>query len=288
MRLGAAIDLYLETCALDRGLVPLTLERYRRDLDRFRHAMPAQHLQQLVPADLHAFAALLGRTLAIRSHVRVAVVVKGFLRWAGRPDLAEHLVLPDRPRPLPQFLSLAHVLALLAAPDPATPRGCRDLAMIELLYAAGLRVSELVKLRATDLQRTYLRTVGKGGRERLVPVGKPARKAIDRYLRESRPHLARGHAPTAALFLTVRGCPMSPRWFEVLIKRYARAAGIPDRVYPHLVRHTFATHLLWRGAELRAIQAMLGHASINSTEVYTHLARPHLRRFYRRHHPRAR
>jgi len=192
---------------------------------------------------------------------------------------------------LPKYLSLQEVDALIAQPDVSTPRGLRDRAMIELLYATGLRVSELVNVRAADLhvREQYLTAVGKGSKERIVPMGEQATAWIARYVRDARQRLTgpRPAARDAVLFLNGRGGRLSRVGFWKILKRYGKAAGLPRTMSPHVLRHSFATHLLERGADLRAIQLMLGHADLSTTQIYTHVLEARLRAVYDRFHPRA-
>ncbi|MCM2269476.1 MAG: tyrosine recombinase, partial [Thermoanaerobaculia bacterium] len=217
---------------------------------------------------------------------------RGFYGWRVEEGLrgddpTATLVTPRRVRRLPAVLGERDVASLLAAPDVATPRGLRDRAMLELLYASGLRVSELVGLRLPQLrlEAGFLIAFGKGSKERVVPVGESAEAWLRRYLAEVRPRWARGRHD--AVFVTARGGAMTRQTFWGLIKRHGRAAGIEQPLSPHVLRHSFATHLLEHGADLRAVQAMLGHADISTTEIYTHVHRERLRRVYDEHHPRA-
>jgi integrase/recombinase XerD len=190
-------------------------------------------------------------------------------------------------RKLPEVLTLDEVERFLSMPDPRKTLGLRDLAMLELLYATGLRVSELCHLRSDDLNSDhgYISTMGKGRKQRLVPVGETALERLARYLTEARPKLDRKRS--VYLFLTNRGGPMSRQGFWMMVGKYARMACIDKSIYPHMLRHSFATHLLERGADLRAVQAMLGHADISTTQIYTHVSRAHVVEMYRQHHPRA-
>jgi integrase/recombinase XerD len=197
----------------------------------------------------------------------------------------------DGPRPshkLPQLLSHDEVERLLAAPSPRTAAGARDKAMLELLYATGLRVSELVGLSVNDvhLETRMLLARGKGSKERIVPMGAPAAAALQGYLSSARPKLLRGR-PSKDLFVTPRGTRMTRQGFWKLLNRHARVAGIARRISPHKLRHSFATHLLAGGADLRAVQAMLGHADVATTQIYTHVERSQVRKVYEKHHPRA-
>jgi integrase/recombinase XerD len=296
--LHAAIDQYLDVLRVERGLAGNTIQSYSRDLGAFLafceryDAEACADVGRLEPRHCLAFAVSLGqRRLAVRSQARTLVALRGLGKHLRAErlcalDPAAEVELPRAGRPLPRVLGPAEVEALLAAPDPKTPRGSRDAAMLEVLYASGLRVSELIGLRLADVHADHLRTVGKGSKTRVVPLGQAARAAIDRYLAEGRPQLLHGRE-SPALFVTNRGGPMTRQMFFLLIGGYARAAGIAADIHPHLLRHSFATHLLSRGAELRAVQAMLGHADVSSTQIYTHVATPALRRLYKKHHPRA-
>jgi integrase/recombinase XerD len=298
LSLGAARDVYLESLKVERGLAKNSLAAYASDLLRFQrfveHTDPSAALaiEQLDSRHALGFAISLGsEKLAVRSQARMLVAVRGLSRYLRREnlierDFADEVTLPKAGRPLPQALSASDIDALLAAPDPQTPRGCRDAAMLEVLYSTGLRVSELLNLKAAEVHPEHLSTIGKGNKSRVVPLGQPARQAVDRYLRESRPLFARGRVHPA-LFLTHLGRPMSRQGFWLLITSYARVAGIAAAAHPHVLRHSFATHLVNRGADLRAVQAMLGHADISSTQIYTHMDAPGLRRLYKKHHPRA-
>ena len=204
-----------------------------------------------------------------------------------RPHTAR-LASPRQSRPLPKHLEAAQIDALLAAPDAATPLGLRDRAMLELMYASGLRVSELVSLERSSLslEQGLVQVRGKGGKERLVPIGELARDAIEAYLREARPALTRGRE-CDALFVTQRGGAMTRHNFWQLIQRYALQAGIRTHLSPHMLRHAFATHLLEGGADLRMVQTLLGHSDLSTTQIYTHVSRRRLRELHERHHPRA-
>jgi integrase/recombinase XerD len=295
--LDRAIDLFLDHVKIEKGLTPNTVEAYARDLARFRDFCAKKRVddatavtEQLV---VDFLLDLSRHELAIRSQARNLVSVRGLFKLLRAErhverDVTQQIELPRLPRRLPEVLTLDEVERLLAAPDLTTPRGLRDGAMIEVLYATGLRVSELVAVGLADvnLAAGYLSTMGKGRKQRLVPFGEKARDRVQRYLAEGRPRLARERV-RAALFLTGRGEAMTRQGFWKLLKRYALAADIRKPISPHKLRHSFATHLLERGADLRAVQAMLGHADISTTQIYTHLSRIHLREIYDKHHPRA-
>ncbi len=205
-----------------------------------------------------------------------------------RPDPAREVEAPHLSHSLPKYLNVQEVEALLAQPDPATPVGLRDRAMLELLYATGMRVSELLSVRWEDFEPNLgiVRCVGKGNKERLIPVGKSALRAVDVYIRQARSLLAKRRG-VPFLFLNQRGGPLSRVGFWKILAAYGRRAGIRVSLTPHMLRHSFATHLLERGADLRSIQTMLGHSDISTTQIYTHVLKERLRQVYQTHHPRA-
>ncbi|MGD0783787.1 MAG: site-specific tyrosine recombinase, partial [Candidatus Aminicenantales bacterium] len=230
--------------------------------------------------------------LSPRSLARLISTLKAFYRWAVLERRVERspatqLTSPKSWQNLPQFLTLKEVQALLALPDLSDAFGLRDKAMLEVMYASGLRVSELVGLRINDvrLRDGFLLCRGKGGKERLVPLGKSAVEAVRRYLDEARPSLFK--KPTEDLFLSRLGTKFTRQGYWKTLKGYARRAGLEAKIHPHVLRHTFATHLLERGADLRSVQLMLGHSQITTTQIYTHVSRDRLRKVYDRYHPRA-
>ena len=293
---AAAIESFLDALWAEAGVAQATLASYRRDLQGFARWRNGRG-GGLAGADRAAlfdyFALRTREGYSPRSNARLLSALRAFfahrLRRGDRKDDPTALLEPPKlPRSLPKALAESEIDALLAAPDIATPLGLRDRAMFELMYAAGLRVSELVTLPATalNLRQGVLRVVGKGGKERLVPLGEEAQHWLERYLAEARPHLA-GKRPPAQLFLGSGGAPPSRQQFWQLVKRYAGAAGIdPKRISPHGLRHSFATHLLNRGADLRALQLLLGHSSLSTTQIYTLVAREHLQQLHAKHHPR--
>jgi integrase/recombinase XerD len=290
------IDAYLDHLRVERRLADHTLESYARDLGALARfaAGAGRSVDALDRAALEAFVReQRARGLAPRSVARLVAAVRGFYRFLAL-DRRLHSNPADDLRPprawpaLPKFLSLEEVDTLIAQPDVATPLGVRDRAMIELLYATGLRVSELVRVRIADLHldEHYLTCIGKGNKERLVPIGAQASDWIQTYRTTARKALIRGRA-SPRLFLNARGGSLSRVGFWKILKQHARKAGLPRTVSPHVLRHSFATHLLERGADLRAIQLMLGHADLSTTQIYTHVLEARLRAVYDRFHPRA-
>ena len=291
------LDRFSDGLWLEDGLARNTLESYRRDVSQFAQWLEQAHgktLMEAASADLQRHLAwqIEARHAKPRTTSRLVSSLKRFFRFAVREGLrgddpASSLDSPKLPRSLPQSLSEAEVEALLAAPDVATALGLRDRAMLETLYASGLRVSELVGVKTVQvsLDMGVVRILGKGAKERLTPLGEEAVSWIDRYQRESRPDLLNARK-SDALFVTARGAAMTRQAFWGLVKRYALVAGIARAVSPHTLRHAFATHLINHGADLRVVQLLLGHADISTTQIYTHVARERLKSLHRKHHPR--
>jgi integrase/recombinase XerD len=292
----AEIDAFLRHLEAERRLSPHTLEAYARDLQMLAGFTAANGTtpEQLDRHGVEAFVRqLMAEGRAPRSVARAVATVRTFFRYLvvhGTIDAspADAVHGPRAARALPRFLSSDEVEALLGAPDLQTPRGIRDRAMIELLYATGLRVSELVALRSADvnLEEGLLKTMGKGRKQRLVPIGDEAAGWVARYLRESRSALL-GARRSPHLFVNARGgTGLSRVGFWKLLRGYAIPLGLARRLSPHVLRHSFATHLLEHGADLRAIQVMLGHADLSTTQIYTHVLDARLRTLYDRFHPR--
>ena len=291
---GVTIDGYLAYLRDVRRMSPNTVESYARDLA----ALAAfAEKRQLDPAaldrrDLEAFVrGLMASGLSPRSTARAVACVRGFYKFLAVEQRRESSPADDLRAPrawaaLPKFLDLDEVDRLLAEPDVTTPRGLRDKALISVLYATGLRVSELISLKATNLhlREGYLTCIGKGDKERIVPIGQEAADWVQKYLAEARPKLVPKSSPW--LFVNARGGPLSRVGFWKLLKEYGLKAGITRNISPHVLRHSFATHLLDRGADLRAIQMMLGHADLSTTQIYTHVLEARLRSVYDRFHPR--
>ena len=287
----ASLQAYLDHLWLEKGLSERTLAAYRRDLGQFETYLDTG-LTEATGADLSAFLAeKLNAGASARSAARWLSAVRGYYRYLVKLGLIQEdptrLVRnPKLGRPLPKVISNAQVEALLEAPEVETALGLRDRTMLELLYASGLRVSELVSLEHhhVNQRQGMVRVFGKGGKERIVPTGEVALNWLARYLEEARPELAK--AGTAALFPSRRGGKMTRQTFWHVIKKHARVAGMPEDISPHTLRHAFATHLVDNGADLRAVQMMLGHADLSTTQIYTHVAQARLKDLVVEHHPR--
>jgi site-specific recombinase XerD len=285
-RMDALLDGYLQALRAERNLSSYTLRNYATDLRAFIDFVDDESGDPL-QVDRHTLRRYLARlaeaNMASGSITRKVSTIRCFYRHlevTGRLETSPFQAVhgPRRPRRLPSFLSNEDVAALVSAPETGTPLGLRDRALMEFLYAAGVRVSEAVGLDTTDvdLSSGLLRVCGKGRKERMVLIGRPARRALTAYLKEGRPRLAAG--AEAALFLNHRGGRLTARGVQGLVRKYALAAGLDQRIFPHLLRHTYATHMLEGGADLRVLQELLGHESINSTQIYTHVTEKAKRR----------
>ena len=292
----AAIDAFCDALWLEDGLAKATLDSYHSDLSQLANWLAGAGHEPLLDVretTLTAFISHLSRQKRASSQSRYLSTLRRFYRWQlarGRivADPTLKLANPTRPSRLPKVMSEKQVDSLLAAPAIETPLGLRDRAMLETLYATGLRVSELVNLKLHEIgfNEGVLRALGKGSKERLVPLGELAIDWLGRYLSEARPEILKGRQ-NDALFVTGRGAAMTRQAFWQLIKRYALQAAIaPDKLSPHVLRHAFATHLLNHGADLRVVQLLLGHADISTTQIYTHVARERLKSLHATHHPR--
>jgi integrase/recombinase XerD len=289
---------FLNFVRVEKRLAANTAQAYRRDLYRFadylggRDAAPLEARRVQVQEYLGELTRL---GMGERSVARHMATLRGFYRFLLQEkrvseDPTLNLASPRVWKTLPKYLAVEEVEKLLAAPDRSQPRGLRDGAMLDVLYASGLRVSELISLRVGNLQvegvYAFLQVTGKGNKQRLTPVGQEALSAVRKYQEQARPELLRGRT-SPYLFLTNRGKPMTRQCFWQIISAYGRRAGISRPLTPHLLRHSFATHLLERGADLRSVQQMLGHADISTTQIYTHVLGSRLRQIYQQHHPRA-
>ncbi|MDH4283906.1 MAG: site-specific tyrosine recombinase XerD [Gallionellaceae bacterium] len=291
------LDEFCDSLWLEDGLSRNTLESYRRDLRKFSEWMEKHHhgsLLQTTYADIQGFLAYLVNEQKAKatSTSRAISSLKRLFRYLLRQNRVEadptlQIATPKLPRSLPKSLTEQDVELLLGAPDIHTPLGARDRAMLEVLYATGLRVSELVALKVVQvsLDMGVVRVMGKGGKERIVPLGEEAMDWLRRYLSEARPVLLTGKL-SDAMFVTQRGEGMTRQMFWYLIKRHAKQGGLHKPLSPHTLRHAFATHLLNHGADLRVVQLLLGHADISTTQIYTHVARERLKQLHMKHHPR--
>lgn len=296
----ARMKAFLDFCRIEKGLAATTVESYDLDLKRFaRFISGAEAVTEALPGAgdpelLRRYIDSLYRSgLASRSISRHITTLRTFYRFlleqgAIKSDPATLLVLPKQWQSLPKYLNISQVNDLIAAPDPSKPTGLRDRAMLEFLYATGLRVSELCQARVSDIELNlgYVRVTGKGNKQRIVPVGKAAITAVEDYLNNGRARLLRGRS-SPYLFVTGRGGPLTRQAFWKLIASHGKKIGIFHNLSPHVIRHSFATHLLERGADLRSLQTMLGHADIATTQIYTHVMRSRLRETVDSHHPRA-
>jgi len=288
-----SIAAFIERVWSEDGLSDRTLEAYRRDLEGLARWLSTRGrtLENARREDLSAYHG--AAPVAVRSLARRQSSFRRYYGFLARnsadfDDPTRLIERPKMPRSLPKALAEREIESLLDAPDVTTTLGLRDRAMLELMYASGLRVSELVELplAGLNLRQGVLRVTGKGGKDRLVPVGELALERIEEYLKTARPVLARGRQP-AALFLSQRGEGMTRQMFWTLVKRYAVKVGItPKRISPHVLRHSFATHLLNHGADLRALQMLLGHSALSTTQIYTLVAKEGLKRLHAQHHPR--
>ena len=297
MEISAAISSFLTHVKVEKGLSSNTVTAYQRDLAKFAQFAKKSKLslEAVSRDDLVDFLASLYRQkLESKTVARHLVTLRNFFRFAQIQDLiaadpSVNLESPKIRRSLPGYLRLEEVERLLAEPDSKTPLGLRDRAMLEVLYSTGLRVSELTGLRVTDLDTKVgcVRCIGKGDKERIVPVGKKALGMVDKYLRDARPKLLGKGAGNPTLFVNRRGRQLSRVGVWKILSVYGRRAGLRTALTPHMLRHSFATHLLERGADLRSVQLMLGHADISTTQIYTHVVEERLKQIYKAHHPRA-
>jgi integrase/recombinase XerD len=291
------VDSYLTHLRVERRLADHTLESYSRDLQRLGEFAAGMEtpIQNLERRDLEQFVdGLMHEGLSPRSVARTVAAVRGFYRFSVLAqnltvNPADDLQAPRAWPALPKCLAVDEVERLINQPDVATPRGLRDRALIEVLYATGMRVSELIGLRASDLnlEAGYLTCTGKGSKQRIVPIGDQAVNWLRKYIQEARPALL-GKRGSPWLFVNAkRGNSLTRVGFWKILKAYGQAAGFSQRLSPHMLRHSFATHLLEHGADLRSIQMMLGHADLSTTQIYTHVLEARLRAVYDRYHPRA-
>ena len=289
-------DQFINYLVVEKGLSKNTVVAYSRDLILYLEFLRSNGIADIAAADttlvLKHLVELRDAGLGPRSRARHLVTLRGFYRFLVQQKIidanpAKIVGLPKAGMRLPDVLKVDEVLQLLEAPDPSKPLGVRDAAMLELLYAAGLRVSELIKvgMAAINLEACFVRVIGKGSKERIVPIGLVAKKKIDAYLTSGRPILLKGR-PSPYLFVTSSAVSMTRQGFWKLLRQYALKTGISHRITPHTLRHSFATHLLERGADLRSVQVMLGHVDISTTQIYTHVAQERLKAVHTQYHPR--
>jgi integrase/recombinase XerD len=294
--ISARIKSYLDYCRFEKGLAKNSIDSYQLDLKRFQgfaerpESIGISNDTTLVQGYVDS---LYAAGLASRSIARHITTVRSFYQFLlqeghVQADPTSLLVSPRQWKTIPKYLNLQQINALLQGPDPAKPTGLRDRAMLQFLYATGLRVSELCGVRVSDLERNlgYVRVLGKGNKQRIVPVGQTALKSVEEYLTSGRPLLLKGKA-SPYLFITARGTSMTRQAFWTLIVGHGKKVGIFHHLTPHVLRHSFATHLLEGGADLRSVQAMLGHSDISTTQIYTQVMRSRLRKTVDEHHPRA-
>jgi integrase/recombinase XerD len=291
------LDLYLDYLTVEKGLSANTRASYSADLLKFLNYLKDRGIENWSQVRFPEIMAFLSRAqeqgLAPRSRARLLSALRGFFKFMVRDSHLQkspvaNLTSPRLRRQLPTVLSVAEVERLLAQPNPDLPLGQRDAAMLELLYGTGLRVSELITLAVgrVNLEVGFLVARGKGSKERIVPMGEAAIETVRSYTLGSRPRLLKGKM-SEILFVSNRGTAMTRQGFWKLLKKYGRQAGMEKSLSPHTLRHSFATHLLERGADLRSVQMMLGHADISTTQIYTHVARERLREVHKKYHPRA-
>ncbi len=294
--LDVLVDQYLNYLLIEKGLSKKTIESYSSDLTRYLKFLKTRKIRTIskadTPAILKHLISLRNAGLGARSRARHLVTIRGFYKFLIEEKVIDNdptrvIDLPKSGLRLPDVLSIEEVKRLLNTPDINKPKGARDAAMIELLYAAGLRVSELINLKLQDvnLEACFVRVFGKGSKERVVPIGLYAKEKIDYYIKTFRPKLLKNVA-SPYLFAARAGKPMTRQGFWKLIKKYGQKAGIARKIKPHSLRHSFASHLLEGGADLRSVQIMLGHVDISTTQIYTHVAREHLKKIHEKFHPR--
>ncbi len=296
MKLDILADQYINYLLIEKGLSEKTIESYSSDLGRYLDFLKKKGIRHISDADtpfiLRHLIALRNAGLGAKSRARHLITLRGFYRFLVqekilKQDPARLVDLPKTGLKLPDTLSFEEVERLLNIPDTNTPTGARNAAMLELLYAAGLRASELVNLKFHDvnMEACFVRVFGKGSKERVVPIGLYAKEKIDHYIKSARPLLLK-NIVSQYLFVARAGKPMTRQGFWKLLRLYAQQTGINKKITPHTLRHSFASHLLEGGADLRAVQVMLGHVDISTTQIYTHVAREHLKNMHEKFHPR--
>lgn len=291
------INDYLHFIRVERQLADNTLASYRRDLEAYASSLKVQqvtNLQGITREHITKHLQQLRQTASARTTSRHTSSIRGFHQFLLRERITEedptyHIEMPKVTQALPDVLSLEEIEKLLVAPNTVKPQGVRDVAMLELLYGTGMRVSELIALNMEQIHSAmgFVRIIGKGNKERIVPLGQTALKAYEHYINEARPKLSKNYPTTDALFINQRGKRLTRQGCWKLLKQHAKTAGLTKTMTPHVLRHSFATHLVENGADLRAVQEMLGHADIATTQIYTHVSKVRLSEVYKQFHPRA-
>ena len=288
---------YLHFIRVERQLADNTLASYQRDLETYAKSLKEQgviDLQMVSREHITKHLQLLRQTTSARTTSRHISSIRGFHQFLLRERISQqdptyHIDMPKITQALPDVLTIEEIEKLLAAPNQLKPQGVRDIAMLELLYGTGMRVSELIALNIEQIHASmgFIRIIGKGNKERIVPLGKTALVAYERYMNEARPKLLKNYPTTDALFINQRGKRLTRQGCWKLLKQHAQTAGLTKAMTPHVLRHSFATHLVENGADLRAVQEMLGHADIATTQIYTHVSKVRLSEVYQQYHPRA-
>lgn len=294
----ADLQNFMQYLAVERGLARNTLEAYERDLTFYLDYLDKQGIQDLSTSTKHHITGYLQRLRnegkAVSTVTRTLVSIRAFYQFLVRErlltnDPSIHMTSPKQVKKLPRAITLQEVERLLSAPQTSTPHGARDKAMLELLYATGMRVTELISLDTGNVHpgMGFVRCIGKGSKERIIPIGRTAIHYLDLYMHSMRPQLLKGGKAESALFINHLGSRLTRQGFWKIIKKHAAESGITKEITPHTLRHSFATHLLENGADLRAVQEMLGHADISTTQIYTHVTKNRMKELYNRTHPRA-
>ena len=290
------VEQYLNHLLIEKRLASNSIDSYSQDLDEYLSFMKENNISDITGIDtafiLSWLVNLKKKKLSAKSRARHLVTIRGFYKFMLQEGIlsvspVQHINIPKTGKHLPEIISYEEVLSLLQIPDTAKPRGLRNAAMLEILYGAGLRVSELINMKVKDinLKADFVRIFGKGSKERLIPIGSYARDITIKWIETARPVLLKNNT-SQYLFVARAGRPMTRQSFWKILKKYAHLAGITKKITPHTLRHSFATHLLERGADLRSVQAMLGHSDISTTEIYTHISREYLIEMHRKYHPR--
>lgn len=288
---------YLHFIRVERQLADNTLASYQRDLEAYAKSLKEQgviDLQMVSREHITKHLQQLRQTTSARTTSRHISSIRGFHQFLLRERISQqdptyHIDMPKITQALPDVLTIEEIEKLLAAPNQLKPQGVRDIAMLELLYGTGMRVSELIALNIEQIHASmgFIRIIGKGNKERIVPLGKTALVAYEHYMNEARPKLLKNYPTTDALFINQRGKRLTRQGCWKLLKQHAQTAGLTKAMTPHVLRHSFATHLVENGADLRAVQEMLGHADIATTQIYTHVSKVRLSEVYQQYHPRA-